>query len=185
MQEIVIMARGIGDTGQAAVLDGGEIRRLLKIAGTTNHADRDVTVVVLSYWLGLRAKELASLKVGDVYLPSGEIRQALHLESSYTKRAKVRDAYLSSDALQKRLKEYWLGFASKFDPSKPLFMTRSGKAFTANGMVHLLRHLHALAGIDGGGSHSERRTMTTRLAEAGVDLKSIAALAYPSGQAAF
>jgi hypothetical protein len=53
MQDIVIMARGIGDTGQAAVLDGGKIKRLLKIAGTTNHADRDVTVVVLSYGLFL------------------------------------------------------------------------------------------------------------------------------------
>jgi hypothetical protein len=30
-----IMARGRGETGQAAVLDSGQIKRLLKIAGTT------------------------------------------------------------------------------------------------------------------------------------------------------
>lgn len=113
---------------------------------------------------------MASLKVGDVYLPSGEVKQVLHLKSSYTKKARTRDVFLSSDQVQKRLNEYWQEFALRFDPSRPLFMTRSGKAFTANGMVHLLRHLHGLAGIDGGSSHSGRRTMITRLAEAGVDL---------------
>jgi integrase/recombinase XerD len=74
------MARGIGETGQAAVLDGGEIKRLIKIAGTTHHSERDQTVIILSYWLGLRAKELASLKIQDVYLPGGEIRHVLHLK---------------------------------------------------------------------------------------------------------
>lgn len=171
------MGRGVGDTGQAAVLDGSEIRRLIKIAGTTTHPHRDQTVVVLSYWLGLRAKELASLRVGDVYLPDGSVKQILHLKSAYTKKGKVRDVYLSSDVVHRRLKEYWSEFAFKFDPLKPLFATRSGKAFTPNGMVHLLRHLHGLAGIEGGSSHSGRRTMITRLAESGVDLKSIATLA--------
>lgn len=60
------MARRLGDTGQAAVLDTSQIKRLIRIAGTTQFSHRDQTIVVLSYWLGLRAKELASLKVGDV-----------------------------------------------------------------------------------------------------------------------
>jgi integrase/recombinase XerD len=169
------MARRIGDSGQAVVLDAGQIRRLLKIAGTTSFGQRDQTVITLSYWLGLRAKELASLKVGDVYDGSGAVRGVLHLKAGYTKRARMRDVYLSSDKIQKRLKEY--GAHCVADPAKPLFRTRSGKAFTANGMVILLRHLHGLAGIEGGSSHSGRRTMITRLAEAGVDLKSIATLA--------
>lgn len=165
------MARKVGDSGQAAVLDPSQIKRLIKIAGTTNHPDRDITVITLSYWLGLRAKELAGLKVGDVYTDVGEIKQILHLKSTYTKKAKIRDVYLSSDVVQRRLKEYQPHCAN--DPAKPLFLTRSGRAFSANGMVHLLRHLHQLAGIDGGSSHSGRRTMITRLAESGVDLKSI------------
>jgi integrase/recombinase XerD len=55
------MARSRGDSGQAAVLDAGQIKRLLKIAQTTMHGERDQTVITLSYWLGLRAKELAGL----------------------------------------------------------------------------------------------------------------------------
>ena len=100
------MARAIGDTGRAVVLDAGQVRRLIRIAGTTMHGERDQTVVVLSYWLGLRAKELASLKVGDVYDAGGEVRPILHLRSAYTKKGKVRDVYLSSDVVQRRLKEY-------------------------------------------------------------------------------
>jgi integrase/recombinase XerD len=169
------MARRVGDSGQAAVLDAGQIRRLLKIAQTTSHGERDQTVITLSYWLGLRAKELASLRIGDVYTDAGEVRQILHLKAGYTKRARMRDVYLSSDKVVRRLNEY--GARCPADPAKPLFRTRSGKTFTPNGIVILLRHLHGLAGIEGGSSHSGRRTMITRLAEAGVDLKSIATLA--------
>ncbi len=100
------MARGKGDTGRAVVLDADQIKRLIRIAGTTMHGERDQTVVVLSYWLGLRAKELASLKIGDVYDAEGDVRQVLHLKAGYTKRARVRDVYLSSERIRKRLKEY-------------------------------------------------------------------------------
>jgi hypothetical protein len=54
----------------------------------------------------LRAKELASLKVGDVYLADGSVKQILHLKAGYTKRARMRDVYLSSDKVVRRLKEY-------------------------------------------------------------------------------
>jgi len=189
-------------------LDAAQVKRLLKIAGTTMPFQGDMTVITLSFWLGLRAKELASLKVGDVYGSEGGVKQVLHLKAGYTKRSRTRDVYLSSDEIRKRLKEYWLfclnppslppavgssragsnagriclpcqrGRCDTADmKGLPLFRTRSGKAFTPNGMVHLLRHLHGLAGIDGGSSHSGRRTMITRLAETGVDLKSIATLA--------
>jgi integrase/recombinase XerD len=172
---MVEMARSRGDSGQAAVLDASQIKRLLKIASTTSHGQRDQTIITLSYWLGLRAKELASLRIGDVYDGSGEVRGVLHLKAGYTKRARMRDVYLSSDKVVRQLKEY--GRVCPCDPAKPLFRTRSNKRFSANGMVILLRHLHGLAGIEGGSSHSGRRTMITRLAEAGVDLKSIATLA--------
>lgn len=169
------MARATGSTGKAAVLDASQIKRLIKMAGTTGHPDRDQTVVTLSYWLGLRAKELASLKISDVYGSDGELRQVLHLKAGYTKKEKVRDVYLSADVVTRQLRSYQSICCN--NPDKPLFMTKSRKAFSANGMVHLLRHLHGLAGIDGGSSHSGRRTMITRLAESGVDLKSIATLA--------
>jgi integrase/recombinase XerD len=59
----------------------------------------------------------------------------------------------------------------------PLFPTRTGRHFTANGMVHLFIDIYARARIENASSHSGRRTMITRLAEQGVDLKAIATLA--------
>ena len=43
------MGRGKGCTGQAPVLDSSQIRRLLKICGTTNHCERDQTIVGLCH----------------------------------------------------------------------------------------------------------------------------------------
>ena len=56
------MARNVGDSGQAAVFDAGQIKRLLKIAQTTNHPYRDQTVITLSYWLVLRRLPLRALR---------------------------------------------------------------------------------------------------------------------------
>ena len=44
-------------------------------------------------------------------------------------------------------------------------------------MARFLKALYAEAGIAGASSHSGRRTLITRLAEKGIDLKSIAEIA--------
>ena len=51
---------------QAKVLTQTEIKRLLRVVSTTKHAARNRLVVMLSYMAGLRACEIAALKVGDV-----------------------------------------------------------------------------------------------------------------------
>ena len=51
---------------QARVLTHAEIKRLLRVVSTTKHAARNRLVVMLSYMAGLRACEIAALKVGDV-----------------------------------------------------------------------------------------------------------------------
>lgn len=169
------MGRPKGRTGKATVPNGMELKRLMTVAGTTRFGERDRLAVTLSYWLGLRAKELAALTVGDVYDDHGRTRQVLHLKASYTKREKARDVFLSAPEVIRRLEAYRDG--KRLKPDTPLMRTRSGRAFTANGMVKLLGHVHMLAGIEKGSSHSGRRSMITNLAERGVDLKAIATLA--------
>jgi integrase len=56
----------------------------------------------MSLGLGLRAKELASLKWSDVYDDAGRVRQLVHLKAAYTKGAKTRDVFVSSPSLRKR-----------------------------------------------------------------------------------
>jgi len=51
---------------QAKVLTHTELKRLLKIVQSSRYADRNRVIVLLSYLAGLRACEIAALKVGDV-----------------------------------------------------------------------------------------------------------------------
>lgn len=173
------MARAKGDTGKAPILSHQEVKRLLKVTSAGKYSERNLTILMLSYWLGLRAKEIASLHICDVFEANGQIKTILHLKPAYTKKAKARDVYLSSDDLRKRLKMYWRWLEKKRlnIPEQQLFTTFSRRVFTRNGMVQLIGHLHKEAGIARGSSHSGRRTMITRLAEAGIDLKAISKLA--------
>ena len=64
---------------RAAVLDESLIKRLLAVARDCKHALRNEVMIQLSYGLGLRAKEMAALKVKDVLLPNGDLREELIL----------------------------------------------------------------------------------------------------------
>lgn len=169
------MGRRKGDTGRAPVLRPREFEMLIKYLAGRRYAARDQAIATVSFYLGLRAKEIAALKIGDIYAETGAVHDTLHLKRSYTKMNKTRDVYLSSQVLRSRLSEYRLHLSG--GPESPLFTTRSGRPFTANGIAHLFRELFAWAGFERGSSHSGRRTMITRLAEKGVDLKAIAVLA--------
>lgn len=169
------MGRKIGQTGRAPVLTPREFETLIKYLAGRRYCARDQTIATVSFYLGLRAKEIAALRVDDIYDRQGVVRDTLHLKRSYTKMSKTRDVYLSSQTLRKRLAEYRLHICG--GEQSPLFITRSGRQFSANGIAHLFKEMFAWAGFDRGSSHSGRRTMITRLSEHGVDLKSIAMLA--------
>jgi integrase/recombinase XerD len=59
----------------------------------------------------------------------------------------------------------------------PLFASQKGGPMTPASMARFVKALYAEAGIAGASSHSGRRTLITRLAERGVDLKAIAEIA--------
>ena len=58
--------RPVGKTGQAKVLDDKELKRVLSVAEDNKHPKRNIAIVILSNYLGLRSKELAALKISDV-----------------------------------------------------------------------------------------------------------------------
>jgi len=133
----------------------------------------------MSIGLGLRAKELTSLTWADVYDEEGRVRKVLHLRAAYTKGGKTRDVFVSSPALRRVLERYgerdWLGSARASQAA--LFASQKGGPMTACSMARFLKALYREAGIAGASSHSGRRTLITRLAERGIDLKSIAQIA--------
>jgi len=55
----------------------------LRVIDGGHHAKRNSAIVILSHYLGLRSKELAALKIKDVYEPDF-IRPVLRLIAAYT-----------------------------------------------------------------------------------------------------
>ncbi|PSC04911.1 site-specific integrase [Alsobacter soli] len=170
------MPRQVGTTGRAAIVPRSEFERLLVAIKCRTYPARDRAIACVSFYLGLRAKEIAALRLDDIYTRDGEVRAVLHLRPAYSKKGRMRDVYMSSEQLRSALSSYRL-VRQAASWSEPLFPTRTGRHFTPNGMVQLFRDMYAQAGIEGASSHSGRRTMITRLAEMGVDLKAIATLA--------
>jgi integrase/recombinase XerD len=169
-----------GTTGRATVLSSAQVRHAFRVArARARHTARAEAVLALSIGLGLRAKELAALWWADVYDEAGKVRPLVHLRAAYTKGGKTRDVFVSSPALRRALEKYgerdWLGSASASQVA--LFRSQKGGAMTAGSMARFLKALYAEAGIAGASSHSGRRTLITRLAERGIDLKSIAEIA--------
>ena len=60
---------------QAKTLKDAEIKRVLAYCATRQHAQRDTTIFVFSLHAGLRAKELAALRICDVYDDAGNVHK--------------------------------------------------------------------------------------------------------------
>ena len=135
--------------------------------------------MALSVGLGLRAKELAGLRWADVYETDGRVWKIMHLKAAYTKGGRTRDVFVSSPAPRRVLEKYgerhWLLSAGASQAA--LFASQKGGPMTACSMARFLKALYAEAGIPGASSHSGQRTLITRLAERGIDLKAIAEIA--------
>ena len=170
------MPRAIGQTGKAAVLTAADFDVVLDSSRRRAFPSRDKAILAMSFYLGLRAKEIASLKVADVYTSTTTVRDVLHIKGTYSKKGRIRDVYLAAQPLRDILCQYRLA-RQPYGVTDPLFATRSGRPFSANGMAHLFRDMFMAAGIENASSHSGRRTMITRLAESGVDLKALARIA--------
>lgn len=167
--------------GKAQVLSEDEFKRLLKLVQTFRYHKRDTLLFLMSYGTGMRALELASLRVMDVMTPDGKIIEEVCLRR--TKEKKPRSIYLIDPRIQKAIITYieerkTLEFQSKlaFSYKQPLFLSQRLVGFTNKGMQKHFEYLYRYLGFNNASSHSGRRTFCTRLNEQGVDIKSISTL---------
>jgi integrase/recombinase XerD len=81
---------------QAASLQPGQIRHLLRVtAATSRHPERDTLVLLLGLTAGMRVTEIAQIEVQDVLFPSGALREEISLRAAITKGCRQRCIYLS------------------------------------------------------------------------------------------
>jgi integrase/recombinase XerD len=160
---------------QARVLTERDVKKVIDyIEAFDRHAERNRTMVLLCYYLGLRVCELAALRFEDCFNERGEVNDVVFLSHNQTKGDKGRRVFLNKKA-QQTLNRYSRSNVSGLQQGY-LFKTQKSKRFNTNALTQLLKRLYERAGIVGASSHSMRRTYITKLASSGVSVKVIAEL---------
>jgi len=166
--------------GQAKVLSDSEFRRVVNLVKKEAHATRNVAVLYCSFGLGLRAKEMASLRIRHVLDDGGKLLDEIDLDGSMTKGKKQRHAYLTNpkvaDAIRDYLDERRSAEGILFNYDAPLFRSQKDGQFTPNTLQQLFQRMYSKARLQGASSHSGRRTFATVLIEKGVDIKAVSTL---------
>ena len=162
---------------QAKLLTDAEFKRLTAIINALRYPTRNHTAVALSFYAGLRACEIAALRVGDVFDDFGRVKDTIYLSSAQTKGSDSATVLVNSK-LSKQLKKFGQQYPTHMaDRTAPLLFSAKGGGFTAQTIVNLFKRIYQLAGIDGASSHSGRRQFVTQLADRGINARLVQVLA--------
>jgi len=160
---------------QAQTLNEAQLRRVILYCRSRRHPTRDETIILFSFYAGLRVKEIAALKRGEVFDEVGRVREQFILAVEQSKGGKTRTVYLNQ-RLRRALMDYGAGL-NLHDPKRALFESQKGGHFSANTMCQLFLDIYKAVGLKDASSHSGRRTYITRLANKGVGVRLLAELA--------
>lgn len=161
---------------QAKTLTPVEIEKVLSHIASKPNSQRNRVMFLLTVWAGFRVSEVAGLKLSDVQNEDGSIRAEVYLSADRVKHGHAGVVYLN-ERLQQELKAYVDG-RRWFTQDQSLFTTIANprKGFSANTLTQHFHYLYKRAGINGGSSHSGRRTFITTLANKGVSVRLLASL---------
>jgi integrase/recombinase XerD len=171
---------------QARVLTERELRKVLNYCNTQPHASRNRAMVLCTHMAGMRVGEVAALRICDVLATDGKVKEEIALSASQTKGNKARAVLVPKklrDEIQSYLQERFglsnLIAITYTDTQRALFPTQKNpkRGFTANTLCQLFHKLYKDAQMDGATSHSGRRTFITKLADKGVGVRVLMALA--------
>lgn len=161
---------------QAKTLTSKELKVLLATVAEGRHAARNRLMILMSVWAGMRVGEIASLRIENVVGPNNVVLDQIRLDASQTKGNRGRVIFVG-EKLRKEISAYLAALKYKV-PSAPLFYSQRGSTgFSANTLCQHFATIYAKAGIDGASSHSGRRTFITSLANKGVGVRVLMALA--------
>ena len=171
---------------QARVLTERELRKVLSYCSTQPHAARNRAMLLCTHQAGMRVGEVAALRICDVLAADGTVLEEISLTAAQTKgnhsRAvlvprKLRDELTAY--LQQRYGLADLLAVTRTDTQRALFPTQKNpkRGFTANTLCQLFHKIYKEAHMTGATSHSGRRTFITKLADKGVGVRVLMALA--------
>ena len=70
---------------QAKLLTDAEFKRLSAVINSLRYQSRNHTIIALSFYAGLRACEIAALRIGDVFDEAGGVKDTIYLSADQTK----------------------------------------------------------------------------------------------------
>ena len=153
------------------VLDDQAVRCLLEApdAGQDCHALRDRAILILLYATGMRASELANLKVTDLNFNLGIVR----VLGKGAKERIVPAAEAALAAVGEYVEQYRPALLR--DPGrKTLFLSRTGRALAREDVFRIVRKYVRRAAVKGRVSpHTLRHSFATQLLTHGADLRSV------------
>jgi integrase/recombinase XerD len=162
-------------TKQAKTLNERELQRLLDFVNKTKNAKRNRAILLLTHLAGMRIGEVAAVRFCDVLASDGTVRDEINLTAAQTKGNRSRSVLLN-ERMQAEIASY-ISTVRVRDPKQALFATQRSAAFTANSLTQVVNGIYKQAGMDGCSSHSGRRGFLTNLAEKGVSVRVMMALA--------
>jgi integrase/recombinase XerD len=146
------------------ILSQQEVARIIKATFNLKHR----SILIVAYGAGLRASEVASLRVGDIDSDRG----CIHIREAKGR----KDRYVPlSPVMLNTLRHYWkqcrLGLKKENDF---IFPGTSGGALCPATIGAIYKHSKNLAGIKkDGGVHALRHAFATHALEAGADIYAI------------
>ena len=162
---------------QAKTLIKAELKRLFDVTRScSRYAERDVTMLQLTHYCGMRVGEVAALRITDVVDEMGKVRAEIVLAAAITKSKRARRIFVPRQ-MQRQLQRYRNTLPSTITPNTYLFSTQKQSHFTANTAAQHLQRLYAKAAVSGATSHSGRRTWLTELSSKGVGVQVLAEMA--------
>ena len=125
---------------QAQTLTDAQLRRVLHYCRSRRHPLRDETIILTSFYAGLRAIEIAAVKYADVYDEQGAVRDQFTLRATQSKGGRTRTVYIGSK-LKRALNEYQASIV-RHREDMPLFPSQKGGHFSANTMCQLFLDIY-------------------------------------------
>ena len=171
---------------QARVLTERELRKVMLYCAVHPHSARNKCMLLMTHHAGLRVGEVAALRLADVVAGDGTIRAEVHLSRDQTKGNVGRTVLLPQKLRDELLAYLRARFANKdliavcyANAQRALFPTQKNplRGFSANTLCQHFSPLYARAGVEGASSHSGRRFFLSSLADKGVAMHILMALA--------
>ena len=114
---------------QAKTLKSDELKLVLAYIAVRRHAARNRTIVLASFLSGMRAHELASLKIGDVVDEDGRVRSEILLAIVQTKGRRARRVFVNAK-LRRELAAYVKSRCANKPLGSPLFVSQKRRALS-------------------------------------------------------